>query len=65
MAKSGICIEHQAEDTMEKIIAQEKRIDDFSDAVDEGFFDELFSPNTRAIIQAARAKRSASANVKD
>lgn len=65
MAKGGICIEHQAEDTIEKIIAQEKRIDDFGEALNEGFFDELYSPNTRVIIQAARAKRSASANVKD
>lgn len=65
MSKSGICIEHQAEDTMDKIIAQEKRIDDFGEAVDAGVFDHLFSPETKTIIQAARAERLASKNVKD
>ena len=48
MSKGGICIEHQTEDTLAKIEAQDARHEKIHDAIHAGRFDHLYSPESRA-----------------
>lgn len=56
MSKGGITIEHLTEDTLAKIEAQDARHEKTHDFIHAGGFDHLYTPEDRAVIQAARAK---------
>ena len=59
MSNTTPSVEHSAENTLKKIGGQEKRHEKTHDFIRAGGFDHLYTPEDRAIIQAARAKAKA------
>ena len=58
MPKPTISVLHSAIDTFEKIKAMEAREETFAKQIDDGDFDNCFSPETRASLQKSRAARA-------